>query len=99
MEADTLPGPRRGSGAGDARALALRETRRTAEVSGTCDSRFAPLRDALAEQLAGGNELGASIAVDVDGETLVDIWGGWRDEERRAYHAHNRGHLVGELCL
>jgi hypothetical protein len=74
------------------------ETRRTAEVSGTCDSRFAPLRDALAEQLAGGNELGASIAVDGDGETLVDIWG-WRDEARRAYHAHNQGHLVGELCL
>ena len=29
-----------------------------------------------------GEELGASIAVDLDGETVVDIWGGYRDEER-----------------
>ncbi len=53
-----------------------------AEVSGTCDARFAPVRDALAEQLAK-EELGASIALDIDGETVVDIWGGWRDTERR----------------
>jgi CubicO group peptidase (beta-lactamase class C family) len=53
-----------------------------AEVSGTCDARFAPVRDALAEQLAK-EELGASIVLDVDGETVVDIWGGWRDTERR----------------
>jgi CubicO group peptidase (beta-lactamase class C family) len=53
-----------------------------AEVSGTCDARFAPVRDALAEQLAK-EELGASIVLDIDGETVVDIWGGWRDTERR----------------
>jgi CubicO group peptidase (beta-lactamase class C family) len=53
-----------------------------AEVSGTCDACFAPLRDALAEQLAK-EELGASIVLDVGGETVVDIWGGWRDTERR----------------
>jgi CubicO group peptidase (beta-lactamase class C family) len=54
------------------------------EVSGSCDPRFQPVRDALAEQLASGNELGASIAVDVDGQTVVDIWGGWRDEAHLA---------------
>jgi CubicO group peptidase (beta-lactamase class C family) len=52
------------------------------EVAGSCDARFAPVRDALAEQLASGNELGASIVVDLDGETVVDVWGGWRDAER-----------------
>jgi CubicO group peptidase (beta-lactamase class C family) len=52
------------------------------EVSGTCDARFAPVRDALAEQLAGGEELGASVVVDVDGTTVVDLWGGWRDAAR-----------------
>jgi CubicO group peptidase (beta-lactamase class C family) len=55
----------------------------TAEVSGHCDARFAPVRDALAEQLASGEELGASIAVDLDGETVVDLWGGWRDAARQ----------------
>src|SRR6185437_9664600 len=52
-----------------------------AEVSGTCDARFEPVRAALAEQLDSGNDLGASIHLDVDGQAIVDIWGGWRDEE------------------
>jgi CubicO group peptidase (beta-lactamase class C family) len=52
------------------------------EISGHCDARFAAVREALAELLGNGEELGASIAVDVDGETVVDIWGGWRDEAR-----------------
>jgi CubicO group peptidase (beta-lactamase class C family) len=52
-----------------------------AEVHGTVDERFAGVRDALAAQL-DGDELGASVAVDVDGETVVDVWGGWRDEAR-----------------
>lgn len=50
-------------------------------TSGSWDQRFEPVRDALAEQLETGNELGASIVVDIDGETVVDIWGGWRDTE------------------
>ena len=52
-----------------------------AEVHGSCDDRFSGVREALARQL-DGDELGASIAVDLDGETVVDLWGGYRDEER-----------------
>ncbi len=52
-----------------------------AEVHGTCDERFAGVRDSLAEQL-DREEIGASIAVDLDGETVVDVWGGFRDAER-----------------
>ncbi|HUO71665.1 MAG TPA: serine hydrolase domain-containing protein [Solirubrobacteraceae bacterium] len=51
-------------------------------ISGTCDAGFEPVRDALAEQLEL-DELGASIVVDLDGTVVVDIWGGWRDPERR----------------
>jgi CubicO group peptidase (beta-lactamase class C family) len=54
-----------------------------AEVHGSCDERFAAVRDALAAEL-DGDELGASVAVDLDGETVVDLWGGYRDEERTA---------------
>jgi CubicO group peptidase (beta-lactamase class C family) len=53
-----------------------------AEVHGRCDERFAGVREALAQQLDSGEELGASIAVDLDGETVVDVWGGHRDAER-----------------
>ena len=51
------------------------------QVQGTCDPTFEAVRGALAEQLESGNELGASIVVDVDGRTVVDIWGGWCDGE------------------
>ena len=49
---------------------------------GQLRERFEPVRDALAERLASGDELGASIVVNVDGETVVDMWGGFRDEAR-----------------
>jgi CubicO group peptidase (beta-lactamase class C family) len=53
-----------------------------AEIAGTYDPMFKPLRDALAEQLDSGEELGASIAVTIEGRPVVDIWGGWADEAR-----------------
>ena len=49
------------------------------DVQGTCDARFEPVRDVLAEQLDSGNDTGASIAVNVDGRTVADLWGGWCD--------------------
>jgi CubicO group peptidase (beta-lactamase class C family) len=49
-------------------------------VQGSCDDRFTSIRDAFEANLASGEELGASIAVNLDGNTLVDMWGGWRDE-------------------
>ncbi len=47
-----------------------------------CDARFAPVRDVFEEQLASGNELGASLVVDLDGQTVMDIWGGWAEPGR-----------------
>ena len=52
-----------------------------AEVHGTADAKLEGIKDVLAERLEA-DELGASIVVDVDGTTLLDIWGGWCDEER-----------------
>ena len=52
------------------------------DVQGTCDARFKEIRDTFAANLASGSELGASLVVDIDGEVLVDIWGGHRDEAR-----------------
>jgi CubicO group peptidase (beta-lactamase class C family) len=52
-----------------------------AEVHGSCDDRFEGVRAALAQHL-DSDELGASVAVDLDGETVVDLWGGYRDEVR-----------------
>ena len=59
------------------------------DVQGSCDARFEPVSGALAEQLESGNELGASIVVDVDGRTVVDLWGGWCDTEHRRPWAYD----------
>lgn len=52
------------------------------DISGTCDARFDGLREALRRNLDTGEDLGASLAVTVDGSPVVDIWGGWSDTER-----------------
>lgn len=50
-----------------------------AEIEGEFDQRFRGVADALARNLDEGVEVGASVAVAVDGEPVVDIWGGHKD--------------------
>src|SRR5205085_9146631 len=45
-------------------------------VHGTCADEFAALHDLLETNLAGGEDVGASLAVVHDGELVVDLWGG-----------------------
>ncbi|SNT00771.1 serine hydrolase domain-containing protein [Rhodococcoides kyotonense] len=51
-------------------------------IGGYVDPAFQGVYDALASNLSSGEELGASIAIDVDGKRVVDIWGGHRDPDR-----------------
>jgi CubicO group peptidase (beta-lactamase class C family) len=51
----------------------------TSAVHGHADARFDKVAEALAEELAGGTEVGAAIAVDIDGESVLDVWGGYAD--------------------
>ncbi|TMA51595.1 MAG: beta-lactamase family protein, partial [Deltaproteobacteria bacterium] len=51
-------------------------------IEGTCDGRFARVRDAFAENFAAHDELGAAVAVVLDGRTVVDLWGGHVDTGR-----------------
>jgi CubicO group peptidase (beta-lactamase class C family) len=50
-----------------------------AEIEGRFDDRFAGVADALARSLEQGADVGASVAVVLDGEPVVDIWGGSTD--------------------
>ena len=52
-----------------------------AHIEGNCDERFGAVREALAESL-DKKDVGASVAIFVDGEPVVDIWGGYADEAR-----------------
>ena len=49
-------------------------------VKGVCDERFSSVRDTLAASLERGDDVGASVAVTIEGELVVDLWGGWADE-------------------
>jgi CubicO group peptidase (beta-lactamase class C family) len=48
-------------------------------IVGTCDPRFAGVREEFARNFAERDELGAAVCVVVDGETVVDLAGGWTD--------------------
>jgi hypothetical protein len=49
-------------------------------LGGNCSGRFEPLRELFASKLESGEDLGASLAVNNDGEMVVDLRGGWADE-------------------
>jgi CubicO group peptidase (beta-lactamase class C family) len=51
-------------------------------IHGHCDDSFDKVRAALADNIASGEEVGACIAIDIDGESVVDIWGGFTDAAR-----------------
>jgi CubicO group peptidase (beta-lactamase class C family) len=51
----------------------------TNAVHGHVDPRFDKVAQALADELASGAEVGAAIAIDVGGESVLDIWGGYAD--------------------
>jgi CubicO group peptidase (beta-lactamase class C family) len=60
-------------------ALARRRTT-MADLHGRCDERFGTVRDELARNLDSGEELGASLVLDIDGDLVIDLWGGFCDE-------------------
>jgi len=52
-----------------------------ADIEGSCDELFAAVPSALAGRLDGG-DAGGAVAVFVDGEPVVDVWGGFADADR-----------------
>jgi CubicO group peptidase (beta-lactamase class C family) len=52
------------------------------EIEGSCDARFAAVRQAFGENFRERGEIGAAVAVIVDGRPVVDLWCGWADAER-----------------
>jgi CubicO group peptidase (beta-lactamase class C family) len=60
-------------------------------ANGTCDPAFAGVRAALEQNLADGSDVGAAVAVYVDGRCVVDLWGGLADQRSgRAWERDTR---------
>lgn len=51
-------------------------------TEGSCDPKFERVRHLVEERLASGNEIGASLCVNIDGKNVLDIWGGHADMEK-----------------
>jgi CubicO group peptidase (beta-lactamase class C family) len=58
-------------------------------VEGHCDARFAPLRDIFEKSFASDEELGAAICFYLDGQKVVDLWGGHRDVAKTQPWTHD----------
>lgn len=52
------------------------------QAGGFTDEKFAAVREQFERNLTDGTDIGASFCVTINGETVVDLWGGWADEER-----------------
>ncbi len=48
-------------------------------TAGTCDKKFAAVQAAFENNFAQHGDVGASVAISLEGEMVVDIWGGYRD--------------------
>ena len=55
------------------------------EIHGHCDPRFEAVRTAFAAHFEQGQELGASVAVTLHGEPVVDLWAGEADDAGRPW--------------
>ena len=53
--------------------------RRTLDIHGSCAPGFERVRETFGENFTERDDVGASVAVTLEGETVVDLWGGWRD--------------------
>ncbi|KAI2791189.1 hypothetical protein POX_c04045 [Penicillium oxalicum] len=52
------------------------------EIKGHCDPAFESVRELLLERFNSGDELGASLCINIDGKNVLDLWGGFADEAR-----------------
>ena len=75
------------------------------EIQGHFDERFSVVRDAFEAHFAGGEELGASAAVTVDGEYVVDLWGGDRNkngdpwEQDTIVNVYSTTKTMASICM
>lgn len=53
-------------------------------IQGTFDPKFQAVRDAFAKTFESPTELGAAVAITIDGKLVVDLWGGVREAKTKA---------------
>ncbi len=75
-----------GAGIGPPTAVTASKGKPTmTEIHGTCREDFEPVRERFAANFDEGTELGASVAVTLHGEPVVDLWAGDADNDGRPW--------------
>ena len=49
-------------------------------VAGSCDPKFNSARDRFIKNFEDGLEIGACIALNIEGTPVIDMWGGYKDK-------------------
>ena len=62
---------------------------RLVPLCGHYDARFAPVLEAFCENYRCEDEVGSAVSVILDGQTVLDLWGGWRDGARTREWQHD----------
>jgi CubicO group peptidase (beta-lactamase class C family) len=58
-------------------------------IDGKCDARFERVREAFIENFVTRGDVGAALAVTIDGKPVVDLWGGYADKARTRPWRHD----------
>lgn len=87
---------------------AIERARPQHEVGGRVAPGFEPVRDAFVENFSERGELGGAVCVVLDGEVVVDLWGGvrdratgapWRADTMTLVHSTTKGLAAVVLAL
>jgi len=75
------------------------------EILGHCDEKFMPLKEAFADNFKEGLDVGASLAVTLNGEFVIDLWGGYTSEAKKEpwekdtiVMVHSTTKIITSLC-
>lgn len=61
----------------------------TLEIEGICHPRFAAVRTAFEAAFEKNREVGAAIAFELDGKTVIDLWAGHTDQKKTQRWRHD----------
>ena len=61
--------------------ITMSESTKSGPVNGYFDRRFEKLAEEFVRNFEQRGEVGASVCLNIEGQTVVDMWGGMRDPE------------------
>jgi CubicO group peptidase (beta-lactamase class C family) len=62
---------------------------RRVPLNGSVDPKFQGVLDAFVQNYRSEDEVGSAVSIVMDGRTVVDIWGGWKDGARQREWQHD----------